>query len=67
MKRTIHSENGPPAQGPYSHATACGDLLFVSGQGPVDLTLIGGPEVTDGLVEDLLQVVSAHGPIVQES
>ena len=36
MKRTIHSKNGPPAKGPYSHATACGDLLFVSGQGPVD-------------------------------
>lgn len=36
MKRTIHSENGPPAKGPYSHAVACGDLLFVSGQGPVD-------------------------------
>jgi len=36
MKRTIYSENGPPAQGPYSHAVACGDLVFVSGQGPVD-------------------------------
>jgi 2-iminobutanoate/2-iminopropanoate deaminase len=36
MKRTIHSENGPPAQGPYSHAVAWADLIFVSGQGPVD-------------------------------
>ena len=36
MKRTIHSENGPPAKGPYSHAVAYGDLIFVSGQGPVD-------------------------------
>lgn len=34
-KRCIHSENGPPAQGPYSHAVAAGNLLFVSGQGPV--------------------------------
>lgn len=25
---------GPPALGPYSHAVAAGDLLFVSGQGP---------------------------------
>jgi 2-iminobutanoate/2-iminopropanoate deaminase len=32
----MFSENGPPAKGPYSHAVACGDLLFVSGQGPVD-------------------------------
>jgi len=34
-KRCIFAPNGPPAQGPYSHAVAAGDLLFVSGQGPV--------------------------------
>ena len=34
-KRCIFSKNGPPAQGPYSHAVAAGNLLFVSGQGPV--------------------------------
>jgi 2-iminobutanoate/2-iminopropanoate deaminase len=34
-KRCIFAPNGPPAQGPYSHAVAVGDLLFVSGQGPV--------------------------------
>ncbi len=33
-KRCIHSENGAPAAGPYSHAVAAGNLLFVSGQGP---------------------------------
>jgi 2-iminobutanoate/2-iminopropanoate deaminase len=36
MKRIIQSKNGPPPKGPYSHATACGDLIFVSGQGPVN-------------------------------
>ncbi len=36
MKRTMFSENGPPAKGPYSHAVAHGDLIFVSGQGSVD-------------------------------
>ena len=34
-KRCIFAPNGPPAQGPYSHAVAAGNLLFVSGQGPV--------------------------------
>jgi len=34
-KRCIIAPNGPPAQGPYSHAVAVGNLLFVSGQGPV--------------------------------
>ena len=34
-KKCVFSPNGPPAQGPYSHAVAAGNLLFVSGQGPV--------------------------------
>ena len=38
MKRCINAENGAPAVGPYSHATAvdlsAGSLLFISGQGP---------------------------------
>lgn len=34
-KRCIFAPNGPPAQGPYSHAVAAGNLLFISGQGPV--------------------------------
>jgi len=33
-KHCIVSPNGPPAAGPYSHAVAAGNLLFVSGQGP---------------------------------
>lgn len=34
-KRCIIAPNGPPAQGPYSHAVAVGNLLYVSGMGPV--------------------------------
>ncbi len=34
-KRCIHSPNGAPAAGPYSHAAAAGNLLFVSGQVPM--------------------------------
>ncbi len=34
-KRCIHSENGPPAAGPYSHAVASAGLLFLSGQVPL--------------------------------
>lgn len=37
-KRCIFSPNGPKAGGPYSHAVAAGNLLFVSGQVPM------GPE-----------------------
>ena len=31
-KRCVFAPNGPPAAGPYSHAVAAGNLLFVSGQ-----------------------------------
>jgi 2-iminobutanoate/2-iminopropanoate deaminase len=34
-KRCVFAPKGPPAQGPYSHAVVAGNLLFVSGQGPV--------------------------------
>ena len=34
-KKCIIAPNGPPAAGPYSHAVAAGNLLFVSGMGPM--------------------------------
>jgi len=34
-KECIFSPNGSPAGGPYSHAVRAGNLLFVSGQGPM--------------------------------
>ena len=33
-KKCKTAPSGPPALGPYSHAVAAGDFLFVSGQGP---------------------------------
>ncbi|MHA2739769.1 RidA family protein [Vibrio harveyi] len=36
MKELITSEHAPVAIGPYSHGTAYGDLIFTSGQLPVD-------------------------------
>ena len=35
-KQTIFPEVGPETKGPYSPATVYNDLVFVSGQGPVD-------------------------------
>lgn len=34
-KKCVFSPNAPPAAGPYSHAVAVGNLVFVSGQGPL--------------------------------
>ena len=36
MKQIISTQNAPAAIGPYSQAVRAGDLLFVSGQIPVD-------------------------------
>ncbi len=36
MNRTIHTPNAPKAVGPYSQAVLAGDLLFISGQLPLD-------------------------------
>jgi 2-iminobutanoate/2-iminopropanoate deaminase len=35
-RETVHAPGAPPAIGPYSHAVRVGDLLFCSGQIPLD-------------------------------
>ena len=36
MKQVIHTDSAPAAIGPYSQAIQIGDLLFVSGQVPIN-------------------------------
>ena len=36
MKQVIFSKEAPAAVGPYSHAIDCGNLVFLSGQVPLD-------------------------------
>ena len=35
-KKKIHTDNAPAAIGPYSQAIVCGNLLFTSGQVPIN-------------------------------
>lgn len=45
MKRPIETDAAPAAIGPYSQAVRCGDLVFMSGQIPLDPatgTLVSG-------------------------
>jgi len=35
-RNVVESQSGPKAIGPYSHAVWAGDLLFLSGQIPID-------------------------------
>ena len=45
--QAISPEGAPPALGPYSHAIRIGDLLFCSGQVPIDPAHPIGPVVGD--------------------
>ncbi len=48
-KKCLNAPGGAPALGPYSHAVAAGELLFVSGQGPF---ATDGSGAIDGSFED---------------
>ena len=36
MRDAVHAADAPAAVGPYSHAVGAGDLLYLSGQTPID-------------------------------
>ena len=36
MRTPVHAPQAPAAVGPYSHAVVAGDLLYLSGQTPID-------------------------------
>lgn len=38
MRKAINSKNVPEAVGPYSHGMSFGDIVFTSGQLPIDAT-----------------------------
>jgi len=66
IKKAIISKDAPQAVGPYSQAIQIGDLLFASGQIPVDsktdTIVIGGiEEQTTQVLDNLYAVLRAAG------
>lgn len=67
MKHSIiHTESAPKAIGPYSQATALGDMIFCSGQIPLDPVSmqIVGEDVsaqTTQVLKNLKEVLQAAG------
>lgn len=67
MTRNAHtSTNGPAAIGPYSHGVWAGDLLYLSGQTPIDPatgTLVDGgvTEQTTRVFDNLKAVLGDAG------
>ena len=65
-QQIIHSDNVPPAIGPYSQATAFGRLIFTSGQLPLDpetgkFAEGGIKEQTRQSLRNLKEVLAAGG------
>ena len=65
MKQIIHTDNAPKAVGPYSQAILAGNMLFVSGQIPIDPAI--GKVVEGGITEQAHQVLKNMGAILQET
>ena len=65
MKRSIQTTNAPAAIGPYSQAIDTGNMLFVSGQLPIEpitMTLATGIQnQTKQSLENIQQIILAAG------
>jgi 2-iminobutanoate/2-iminopropanoate deaminase len=71
-RQTIDAPGAPPAIGPYSHAVRVGELLFCSGQIPLDPDggeLVGQTpaEQARRCLENLQQVCAAAGTTLSQA
>ncbi|HEX3434418.1 MAG TPA: Rid family detoxifying hydrolase [Solirubrobacteraceae bacterium] len=71
-RQTIDAPGAPPAIGPYSHAVRVGELLFCSGQIPLDPVsgeLVGQTpaEQARRCLENLQQVCAAAGTTLSQA
>ncbi len=64
-KKAIQTLNAPKAIGPYSQAIRSGDLLFISGQLPIDPGT--GGLVPGGIEEQVIQVLKNLNGIMKEA
>jgi 2-iminobutanoate/2-iminopropanoate deaminase len=66
VKEIVSTENAPGAIGPYSQAVKAGNLVFVSGQIPIDPNtgeFVAGdiPEQTSQVLKNLSAILEAAG------
>jgi 2-iminobutanoate/2-iminopropanoate deaminase len=71
-RETVSAQGAPPAIGPYSHAVRVGELLFCSGQIPLDPAtgeLVGtsAPEQARRCLENLQAVCEAAGATLRQA
>ncbi len=68
----IHTENAPAAIGPYSQAIVAGNIVFTSGQIPIDpttgaITAEGIQAQTEQVCKNLAAVLEAAGTSLQKA
>ena len=68
----IHTENAPAAIGPYSQAIVAGNIVFTSGQIPIDpatgtITAEGIRAQTEQVCKNLAAVLEAAGTNLQKA
>lgn len=69
---TIHTNNAPEAIGPYSQAIIVGDLIYTSGQIPINpatgnVEAVGIAEQTEQVCKNLKAVLEAAGSSLEKA
>ncbi len=62
-RKAINVEGAPEAKGPYSHAVKTGNLMFVSGQIPIDPA--NGELIQGGVADETKQVMENLKTVIE--
>ena len=65
MIKKIHTDNAPAAIGPYSQAIVCGNILFTSGQVPINPAT--GEVEAEGIEAQATQVMKNLDAVLAEA
>ena len=65
MLKKVYTSNAPEAIGPYSQAIICGNMLFTSGQVPIDPAT--GNVETEGITDQATQVMKNLSAVLAEA
>lgn len=72
MIKKIHTDNAPAAIGPYSQAIVCGNMLFTSGQVPInpatgEVEAVGIEAQATQVMKNLAAVLEAAGTTFEKA
>lgn len=65
MLKKVYTSNAPEAIGPYSQAIICGNMLFTSGQVPINPAT--GNVETEGITDQAKQVMKNLAAVLEEA